>query len=166
MQALPDKLQVERFTQSPSRAPSVSRSVPTLNELSEMSPCTQLDDMSHFPSATCCFQRGAFLIFCLSTAVCQVVRLGSLLSNELFPYLAMSIAYTYSSNVKYFWSANFRLFFFFYQLEKHLETLKQKPYLKSLAQNLRNPGPTEGTRFLHLPCQTTAIDQISDRIFT
>lgn len=98
-----------------------------------------------------------------------MVRLGSLLSNELFPFLAIPIActYTYSSNVKYFWSANFRLFFFFfYQLEKLLETLKQKPYLKSLAQNLRNPGPTEGTRFLHLPRQTTAIDQISDRIFT
>lgn len=61
--ALPDKLQIEHFTPSPSRAPHVGRSVPTLNQWSEMSPCTQLDDMSHFASATCCIQRGAFLIF-------------------------------------------------------------------------------------------------------
>lgn len=60
-QALPDKLQIKHFTQSLSRAPGVGRNVPTLDQWNEMSPCTQLDDTSHFPSATCCIQRGAFL---------------------------------------------------------------------------------------------------------
>lgn len=87
LQAIPDKLQIKHFNQSSSRAPSVGRSVPTLNQWSEMSPCPQMDDVSHFLSATGCTQRGAFLTFCLPTASCQVnlqtwvLSLGSSLSS-------------------------------------------------------------------------------------
>lgn len=136
LQSLPDKLQIEHFTWSQSPAPAVGRSVLTLNQWSEMNPCPQLDGTYHFCPYNVLYSEELPQLFTSPYArftICKRDwwRFGFLLSNDLLTFLAMSITCTYtsSSNIKYFWSAHFRLFFFYHFSlgNTQTKTLLEKP---------------------------------------